>query len=199
MYNPDTGQWLIHNPTPLVQFIFYDGIKIVLIIFGLSLPVLLLLPRKYRWVNKYRQGLLIQFLAALLVPGTVGLLKASTNVACPKALTVYGGNIEYTTVFQHYPNNHKPARRQRCFPAGHASAGFALMALYFIPKSSRKKKWLLGSAIVLGWTMGLYKMFIGDHFFSHTLSTMLIAWLIIIAIAISCRRIAQSDIRSHVF
>jgi membrane-associated PAP2 superfamily phosphatase len=28
---------------------------------------------------------------------------------------------------------------------------------------------------VLGWTMGLYKMSFGDHFFSHTLVSMLLS------------------------
>lgn len=31
--------------------------------------------------------------------------------------------------------------------------------------------------------MGLYKMLIGDHFLSHTLVTMTLAWLIILILA----------------
>ncbi|HBY85604.1 MAG TPA: PAP2 family protein, partial [Colwellia sp.] len=30
-----------------------------------------------------------------------------------------------------------------------------------------------------GWVMGGYKMAIGDHFLSHTLTTMTLSWLII--------------------
>lgn len=38
-------------------------------------------------------------------------------------------------------------------------------------------------AISIGWALGLYKMFIGDHFLSHTLVTMLLAWLMILLIS----------------
>lgn len=34
--------------------------------------------------------------------------------------------------------------------------------------------WALG----LGWTMGLYQMLKGAHFFSHTLATMILAWIL---------------------
>ncbi|HIP14233.1 MAG TPA: PAP2 family protein, partial [Sulfurimonas autotrophica] len=37
-------------------------------------------------------------------------------------------------------------------------------------------------AMIVGWSMGLYKMIIGDHFFSHTLITMILAWFIILLI-----------------
>ncbi len=30
--------------------------------------------------------------------------------------------------------------------------------------------------------MGLYKMFVGDHFLSHTIITMVLSWLIILLI-----------------
>ncbi|SFV54930.1 PAP2 family protein [hydrothermal vent metagenome] len=39
------------------------------------------------------------------------------------------------------------------------------------------------TGMIIGWSMGLYKMMIGDHFLSHTLITMVLAWLIILIIA----------------
>ncbi|KAB7881964.1 PAP2 family protein, partial [Poseidonibacter ostreae] len=37
-------------------------------------------------------------------------------------------------------------------------------------------------ALSVGWSMGTYKMLIGDHFLSHTIITMLIAWLLVLII-----------------
>jgi membrane-associated PAP2 superfamily phosphatase len=36
--------------------------------------------------------------------------------------------------------------------------------------------------MVLGWSTASYKMLIGDHFLSHTVVTMILAWLIILLI-----------------
>ncbi len=38
-----------------------------------------------------------------------------------------------------------------------------------------------------GWTMGGYKMAIGDHFLSHTVTTMILAMLIVDLVVISDR------------
>ena len=55
--------------------------------------------------------------------------------------------------------------------------------LYFFYLKRKKNKYLaLGIAMVIGWSMGIYKMLIGDHFLSHTIITMIIAWLIILLI-----------------
>jgi membrane-associated PAP2 superfamily phosphatase len=37
--------------------------------------------------------------------------------------------------------------------------------------------------MALAWSMGTYKMLIGDHFLSHTIVTMLLSWLIILMVA----------------
>ena len=37
-------------------------------------------------------------------------------------------------------------------------------------------------ALITGWSMGYYKMLIGDHFLSHTVIVMIIAWLTVLSI-----------------
>jgi len=71
----------------------------------------------------------------------------------------------------------------KCWPAGHASGGFALLSLFFLFKSRKNKKIAIITALSVGWAMGLYKMVIGDHFLSHTIITMMLAWLIVLIIA----------------
>ncbi|MFT4920483.1 MAG: membrane-associated PAP2 superfamily phosphatase, partial [Zhongshania aliphaticivorans] len=56
--------------------------------------------------------------------------------------------------------------------------GFALLALYYLPKSRRRRRQMLGIALTAGWAMGGYKMLLGHHFFSHTLVSMLLCWLV---------------------
>jgi membrane-associated PAP2 superfamily phosphatase len=103
-------------------------------------------------------------------------LKAVTNVACPAQLTLFGGSTPHVSLFSHYPEGQRPANQQRCFPAGHASGGFAVLSLLLLFKSRRHQRQIIVIGLLLGWVMGLYKMLIGDHFLSHTLTSMLIAW-----------------------
>lgn len=184
LFNQESEHWLLSNPSPFVRFVFYDGIKRLLIVFGLSIPILLFFFSDINWVKKYRRGMIIVFLSAITIPSTIGILKATSDVSCPKALQRYGGQIPYVGLF----DAHLSIKRQRCFPAAHASAGFALMSVYYLFKTARKRKQALTAAIFLGWIMGGYKMLIGDHFFSHTLLSMLIAWLIInFIVVIRCK------------
>ena len=54
------------------------------------------------------------------------------------------------------------------------------MSLFFLFKKRKYQIRALIFALAIGWSMGIYKMLIGDHFLSHTIITMLIAWLIIL-------------------
>src|SRR5699024_12785181 len=71
----------------------------------------------------------------------------------------------------------------KCFPAAHASAGFSLYGLAFLPSLQQYRYRVFEIVTVLGWTMGLYKMLFGDHFFSHTLVSMLLSLTIACALA----------------
>ena len=56
------------------------------------------------------------------------------------------------------------------------------MALFFLFKTPKNQKRALSVALVIAWSMGLYKILLGDHFLSHTIITMIMAWLIILII-----------------
>lgn len=127
---------------------------------------------------------MIVILSAIIIPLFIGYLKKETNMPCPKQEIQYGGFYPRTTVWEKYPDNFflKPYR-SKCWPAGHASGGFALMSLFFLFHKKRNKYIGLVTGVVVGWSMGLYKMLIGDHFFSHTAITMILAWFLILMIA----------------
>ena len=180
-------QWLWNRDEPLSRFVLYDGIKVVLGMFAVVMAAALFFGRKSLALAPYRSGLRIVLLALILIPAFIGGLKSVTNVACPKALTQFGGDLSYVGIFRAPGEKNQTIAKQRCFPAGYASGGFALLALPFLFGTRRKQKTAFWAAMAVGWTMGGYKMVIGDHFLSHTVTTMILAMLIVNLVAISDR------------
>jgi len=183
-YIPETKQWIMNSYMEPYNFIFYDGIKKLLIVFAVILFLLFIASFKVTFLKSYKKGLLIVILSAVIIPLFVGYLKKETNMPCPKQEIQYGGFYPRTAVWEKYPDDFflKPYR-SKCWPAGHASGGFALMSLFFLFHKKRNKFIGLALGIIIGWSMGIYKMLIGDHFFSHTVITMILAWLVILLIA----------------
>jgi len=177
-----TQQWIIDRHDRVLDFIFYSGIKKLLILVAVTILIALIFFRKKAIVNTYKKGLLIVLLSAIFIPSVVGGLKNVTNTPCPKNINHYGGSYPDLKVFDSYPSDFKQECSIRCWPAGHASGGFALLSLFFLFKQSSNRKKAILFALVIGWSMGIYKMLIGDHFLSHTLITMLLAWTIILTI-----------------
>ena len=182
-YNFHTHTWLVDRDDKLLKTIFYTGIKKVLIAVAVLLLFSLAFYKKYKIIDRYKKGIMIVVLSAIFVPLTVGALKAMTNTPCPKNTDIYGGSYPEVKVLESYPKGFKEKKRIKCWPAGHASGGFALLSLFFLFKTPKNRKRAIIFAMVVGWSMGLYKMFIGDHYLSHTIVTMILAWLIILIIA----------------
>ena len=180
-YNFTTHTWILDSDLQPYRFIFYTGIKKLLIVFALSFLIALVFFRKKALIKKYKKGIIIVIFSAILVPAIVGGLKKSTNMPCPKNEMHYGGVYPKTAVWESYPKDVK-LKKIQCWPAGHASGGFALLSLFFLFKTRKNRFLALSVALGIGWSMGLYKMLIGDHFLSHTLITMELAWLIILSI-----------------
>jgi len=192
-YNIQTGLWLLDRDDPVLAFIFYDGAKRALILFAVGILAALLFFRRFDVVRRYREGLVIVLLASVLVPGVVGSLKAMTNTPCPRQIEHYHGSYPDIGVFDAYPKTFHSPCKARCWPAGHASGGFALLSLFFLFKSAASRRRALLFALIVGWSMGGYKMAVGDHFLSHTLVTMLLAWGIILMIALAVDRMRGVD------
>lgn len=179
LYDATDKVWLLDHPARILSFLFYDGIKIALVLLAIGIMISLIFFRRSGVVRRYRRGLRIVLLSLIIVPSVVAGLKAETNVACPRALADFGGTVSYVRVFDPYPQGMRPAENQKCFPAGHASGGFALMSLFFLFHSPRNRWRVLYFSTALGWSMGGYKMLLGDHFLSHTVVTMVLSWMLI--------------------
>lgn len=179
-YNFSKNIWILHRDTQPWKFIFYDGIKRLLIFIAIVFLILIIFFRNHTKVIVYKKGILLIILASIFIPLLVGGLKKNTNMPCPKNEIHYGGKMIRTKIWEKYPEPYKSMQHIACWPAGHASGGFVLMSLYFLFKTKRNKLIGFTTGITVGWSMGVYKMSIGDHFFSHTFITMLISWICIL-------------------
>lgn len=187
-YDQETQTWLWSKREPIAALLLYTGPKALIILFAVILVVALIFRAlsnaSFSSLEIDTKRIVIVLLSLLIVPSVIGGLKATTNGACPSNLKNFGGDIVFVSALAPYPIDEVPTKKQRCFPAGHASGGFALMALFFLFNNKNHQKIALITANIIGWTMGGYKMVIGDHFLSHTIITQLIAWALICLIAL---------------
>lgn len=99
--------------------------------------------------------------AMVCVPLITASLKSVTHVVCPSHLQIFGGEFAYLSIWQ----NMQAGTDAKCFPAAHASAGFALYAWPLCQVyMCRVAGDIAITVTVLAWLMGGYKMLIGDHF-----------------------------------
>lgn len=180
LYDWDSRHWLItfdkHSPLGLT---FYVIPKILL---GIFAALLLLLTIRQKWGRFTcpwnRRRLVYVLLCLALIPSVVAVLKAHTGVAYPRKIDRYGGgNIPYRTLWQSIPR-HTGEKRYKGWPAGHASGGYALFGLAFAALSRSGRKCGLLIALTAGSLMGTYQMLAGNHYLSHTIVTLLLAWLV---------------------
>lgn len=118
-------------------------------------------------LNPQRRLLLFLSLSLTLAPLAVVLLKAASARHCPWDLLEYGGFAPHLTLFDAVPPG-LPAGH--CFPAGHASTGFCLMAFYFAGRALRRPRFawtVLIGGVALGLALGLGRIAQGAHFLSH--------------------------------
>lgn len=127
-------------------------------------------------IKAWRMPLLYLLLATGLSVALVGLLKRVTNMECPWDLLRYGGEHAYYGLFSPRP---ALLGRAQCFPAGHASAGYAWVALYFFCRRARPRWrwWGLGLAVSVGLAFGIAQQLRGAHFLSHDLWALIACWL----------------------
>ncbi|DAB39314.1 MAG TPA: phosphoesterase [Sulfuricurvum kujiense] len=182
-FNLQTHEWIIvRGERPWLDFILYDGIKKLLIFMYSILLISLLIAYKNKWIKHYRREIIILVLSGIFVPMTIVTLKTITNVPCPRDWQMYGGEYPHIGVFDSYPADFCQKSKIRCWPAGHASFGFSLLALIVIARTRQQRYTALVISLSIAWSMGWYKILKGDHFLSHTIIAMVMGWLIILLI-----------------
>ena len=177
-YDPVRG-WCIDRDARLPKLVFYDGPKVLIGVIGAFLLLCVAVPasRAAKLPFSRREALFL-LVCIGLIPLTAGVLKKTTGVFGPWKISRYGGEQPYRTLFESMP--HVPGRaRGRGFPAAHCSGAFALMGLYFVGKGRRARWAGLTCGLAAGWAVGIYQMLKGVHYLSHTVVTMILAWLLV--------------------
>lgn len=175
MYTPGTG--FIGKHSAFLEDILHDRAKQAVIVFGVLSIIGFIGSFFIHRLAPFKRQLGYLVLAMGLCTSFVTPMKAVTAVQCPWSLSQFGGQETYSPLLSHRPATEKPGR---CWPGGHAAAGFTLFALYFVWRD-RKPRWARYGfvfALTLGSVFSVSRMLQGAHFFSHNLWTALFCWLI---------------------
>jgi len=177
-YDP-VGGWSIDRDARLPKLIFYDGPKVLVGVIGAFLILCVAVPAtKSAKLPFSRREAAFLLVCIGVVPFTAGVLKKTTGVFGPWKIARYGGEQPYRKLLESIPHV-TGQERGRGFPAAHCSGAFALMGLYFVGKGRTARRMGLACGLAAGWIVGVYQILKGAHYVSHTIVTMLLAWLIV--------------------
>lgn len=133
--------------------------------------------------SQQRVQLVLSVLCSLLL---INLFKYTSSTSCPWDLQEFGGVARYVS---HWAWGTADGGVGHCFPAGHASAGFAFLGGFFALRQHQPQaaRYWLATSLVAGLVLGFAQQARGAHFMSHTLWTGWLCW----CVAWLCDAIAQ--------
>lgn len=162
--------------SPFMQNVMHTGLKMAMIAVGVVvLGAFLLTFIRPQW-QPHRRRLLWLFVAMVGGPLLVSVLKSTSTLYCPWDLVDYGGSAPFHALFERLPAGIAPGK---CFPGGHASGGFALMAVYFAWRDTHARfaRLFLLIGLAAGMLMGWAQMMRGAHFLSHNVWSAWVVWV----------------------
>lgn len=120
---------------------------------------------------------LIAALSVLIAALLVAIVKRASGADCPWSLQAFGGAQPYLS---HWTNWSPSAGAGGCFPSGHASAGFAFLAVYALWRTEHRRlaQIVLWATLALGMAYGGLQVVRGAHFASHVLWSAWLCWLV---------------------
>ncbi|WP_050586589.1 phosphatase PAP2 family protein [Pseudomonas tremae] len=143
------------------------------------------LERPLQFARRHRLDFFFVTVAFSVSTGMIHYLKSHTSVYCPVETTLYGGTQAHVEWFRNFNLLHE-AGAGRCWPGGHASSAFSLLALYFV---ARRYCWqhsnvLLAGILLLGMIYGTTRVLQGWHYMSHTFWAGIVVWLSSLLVAL---------------
>ncbi len=176
LYHWEGGQWALRDAWWTSHVIHRGGKNLSTLAALLVMLALLRACVDTRW-KPLRLPLLYLLLAVGLSTGSVALLKSMTQMDCPWDLQRYGGLRPFIGLFQPRP---VVLGHAACFPAGHASAGYGWVALYFFALRLRPHwRWpALAAALAAGLVFGFSQQLRGAHFLSHDVGALVVGWTV---------------------
>jgi len=177
IFELEGGQWRLTNHW-LFSDVLHSGSRLLNNIILANLLGFWLYQQLSRKSSSERTIALTKLVLSLLLSFTiVALLKRMLPAECPWDLQQFGGNLPFIGVFADRPAAMHPTQ---CFPAGHASVGYAWVALYFyfLPVCPRTARIGLTTGLLLGLLLGVTQQLRGAHFLSHDLTTLWLCWVV---------------------
>lgn len=165
-----------------IEIITHQWAKLLVIVVACCVIAMYALSFVLEDLKPQRRLLLFLALALTLAPLSVALFKAASVRHCPWNLQEFGGFAPHLSLFSAAPPG-LPAGR--CFPAGHASTGFCLMAFYFVGRAQHRPlhaRLGLAGGILAGLTLGAFRIAQGAHFVSHVLWSGVVCWTVIVVL-----------------
>ena len=115
---------------------------------------------------------------ALIASLAVSALKGTSATSCPWDMAEFGGVAQHLSHWVGWFV--ADGGGGHCFPAGHATTGFAFVGGYFaLRRQLPRLAWVwLALALATGFALGAVQQLRGAHFMSHTLWTAWICWTV---------------------
>ena len=175
IYQWEGNKWHLKNNW-ITAILIHKGGKYLSITMLLLVLTLLTISHFFTVLAGWKSRFLYLLTSTLLGTITVSLVKAISHISCPWDFTRYGGTLDYLSLMEQlWVRN-----GSQCFPAGHASAGFAWVSLYFVGlhASASWRFCALIFALLLGCIFGISQQLRGAHFLSHDVWSFGICWVV---------------------
>ena len=175
LYEPSSG-WLLDPRWPLSR-VLYQSQRVVIGTGVLAGLALLVAGFWHGGARRWRRSVSYVLLCLAVTTGLASLGKHVTNVDCPRALAEYGGRLPSIGLLEDRPDAWP---RAECFPAGHSSAAFSLVSLFFVLSAVRPRwRWRgLSAGLVLGLAFAATQWARGMHVPSHDAASAALAWVV---------------------
>lgn len=170
---------------PAFEIVTHHWAKYLVVLIACAVIATLLMSFVIPVLKDRRRLLLFLSLALALAPAAVSWLKAGSPRYCPYDLAEFGGFAQHLSLFDAAPPGLSPGH---CFPSGHASAGFCLLAFYFAGLELGNRRLALAGlcgGFAAGMLLGMTRIAQGAHFLSHNLWSALVCWLVILALYVA--------------
>jgi len=180
LFQLEGGSWRLRTHWLLTDWI-HEGGRSLSVALALACILLWLASGRVSRLYPHRRVLAYLALAPLLSAGLVSLGKHTLGGDCPWSLQPFGGDQPYRSLLAQLLES----GGGECFPAGHASAGYAWLALgcAAVAVTPRLLPLGLGMPLLLGLVFGLGQQLRGAHFLSHDLWSLVLCWTVSVLLA----------------
>ncbi|MET0328060.1 MAG: phosphatase PAP2 family protein [Luteimonas sp.] len=167
LYRWEGGHWALRDAWWTSRLLHDGGRFLTVLAWAVGAGVMALDARRRVLPVHWRAALRYLVAAIALCAVLVAALKRASGIDCPWDLLRYGGERIWSP----------PLRGAgTCFPAGHAGAGYAWIALYFaLARAAPRWRWRgLWGGLALGGVFGVIQQLRGAHFLSHDVAALLL-------------------------